>query len=366
MNTIITFVWILFYAYSADSVVHPCFGVPDDSKPWLVLCQGSDIQQLPNFSVEEKWHIQSLILYNTFIYSLPAMNETEYENMEVFEEYDNIIFNCTYLDNWRQYQSETTFSTECPTGSVAATAATSTTPSGENGAPTLTTEEGGEWGSTLLTMMTSTGVESGSPSVSEMVTVLTPTTLIMTDLTNDPPIITISDTVSMPTTIATTGSGDTPEVISSTRFMSTFDSSESNVDPTVTPVSPCGLRMTDPLAIFSIICIIFTSAVVTYVMLYYLFGKTGCVAVMRGKYVRHRLARSMKRRHQFITRELILQRNFNSVQNPIYRETTRPNLNSNDVIELSPIKNPSSSAVRRQTDAMKSPPTRALTVGMLV
>ena len=91
-----------------------CVCVPNDKFPMLLLCQGTHINQFPFWLDENiKQSITQMYITDTFIYCLPEFKKWEYENLEIFGETHNIIFNCAFLESWILFQTETVFNMEC-------------------------------------------------------------------------------------------------------------------------------------------------------------------------------------------------------------------------------------------------------------
>ena len=97
-----------------SDIFFPCVCVPNDKFPTLLLCQGTHIDQFPFWLDESiKQSITQMYITDTFIYCLPELKIREYENLEIFGEIHNIIFNCACLESWILFQTETRFNKEC-------------------------------------------------------------------------------------------------------------------------------------------------------------------------------------------------------------------------------------------------------------
>ncbi len=90
-----------------------CLFIPSWEYPFFMICQGREVSSFPQLSSEQKAFVETIVLSETFITSLPLMNETEYDTLKLFEESGNVLLNCSHVDNWKRYQSDTVFITEC-------------------------------------------------------------------------------------------------------------------------------------------------------------------------------------------------------------------------------------------------------------
>ncbi len=95
------------------NLVSGCFLIPNDETPITVICQGRGITQFPSFTNKQKELIETIIISQTYISSLPILEKMEYMTLFIFDEIDNILLDCNYIFNWMKYQTNTTFYSTC-------------------------------------------------------------------------------------------------------------------------------------------------------------------------------------------------------------------------------------------------------------
>ena len=98
---------------SANCDISPCYGLPDDDNPEKLLCQGLSVSRFPFLTEREQNIILEIYIFNTYIRTLPEMNQTMFPNMQSFHEADNYLLSCSAVLNWVYYQPDTLFKTEC-------------------------------------------------------------------------------------------------------------------------------------------------------------------------------------------------------------------------------------------------------------
>ncbi len=105
---------LLLGIFSLLNGVSACVFIPNKFSPLLILCQGREITQFPLLADEQKEVVESIIISQTFISKLPVLEKLEYTVLYSFDEIENVLLNCSYIYNWKKYQTNTIFISECP------------------------------------------------------------------------------------------------------------------------------------------------------------------------------------------------------------------------------------------------------------
>ena len=120
MNTLCVNVVFLFtltlIGYTCANRCFPCFCLPYDNENAVYLvCEGDYVDHfpiaMPGFIKEVIIHIS---LANTYIIRMPTIYKKEYAVLDVFEDHNNILLNCSSLETWYYWHEEAIFNTDCP------------------------------------------------------------------------------------------------------------------------------------------------------------------------------------------------------------------------------------------------------------
>ena len=124
----------------------PCFCYTDMDKLTVVLCEGVDVVEFPILPPGIVTSVAEIHISNTLIQCLPIETSSQYSQLKVMSETDNIFWQCTCMDMWiSSLPNELDYVSEKCDKYSSSSYVTTTTPITSTHTPTLiTSQQAGE------------------------------------------------------------------------------------------------------------------------------------------------------------------------------------------------------------------------------
>ena len=180
----------IYQVWTACASVLPCFGVPSNDEPRLLVCQGRDIDSFPILNSLEMSVIENIDISNTWIYELPYITKTIYPILKGFTDWENTILQCSSILNLMIYHPNAHFETGCiwqtESSSVITSSMSDSTTQSTTYSPTSTPTESNTDAPTYAPTGSIAESVTDSPTSASSKTLSSPTTLVSIRNTNVP------------------------------------------------------------------------------------------------------------------------------------------------------------------------------------